>query len=128
MWVCVQVCRARQGAGHTDADHTFQVPYDILLLAVRRAGWPAAPTSCVLLLPVMLPHNRGAPTSLYLMTCWDESSPDCLVHGPCAHVPQVGSVNNTFGVKGVKENCWFLKTIDEAHKLRVHLRWLLEAR
>lgn len=31
-------------------------------------------------------------------------------------------MNNTFGIKGVGEHCWFLKTIDEAHKLRVHIR------
>ncbi|GAB4816314.1 hypothetical protein N2152v2_003360 [Parachlorella kessleri] len=39
---------------------------------------------------------------------------------------QVGAVNNTFGVRGVNEHCWFLKTIDEAHKLRVHLSKSIE--
>ena len=35
---------------------------------------------------------------------------------------QVGSVNNTFGIKGVQEHCFFLKSIDDAHRLRVHVR------
>lgn len=43
-----QVCRARKGAGHSDADHTFEVPYDVLLLAVggpaHFAQPPLAPT------------------------------------------------------------------------------------
>jgi NADH:ubiquinone reductase (non-electrogenic) len=34
---------------------------------------------------------------------------------------QVGSVNNTFGVKGVEENCLMFKTIEDAHKLRGQL-------
>ena len=31
----------------------------------------------------------------------------------------VGSVNNTFGIKGVEEQCYFLKSIEDAHRLRV---------
>jgi NADH:ubiquinone reductase (non-electrogenic) len=34
---------------------------------------------------------------------------------------QVGSVNNTFGVKGVEEHCLMFKTIQDAHKLRGQL-------
>jgi NADH dehydrogenase FAD-containing subunit len=34
----------------------------------------------------------------------------------------VGSVNNTFGIRGVAERCFFLKSIDDAHRLRVHIR------
>lgn len=32
-----------------------------------------------------------------------------------------GSVNNTFGIPGVKENCLFLKSIDDAHALRIRI-------
>lgn len=38
----------------------------------------------------------------------------------------VGSVNNTFGIPGVADYCWFLKNIDQAHKLRVHLSKAIE--
>lgn len=31
---------------------------------------------------------------------------------------QVGSVNNTFGIKGVNEYCYYFKNIDDASKLR----------
>jgi len=31
---------------------------------------------------------------------------------------QVGSVNNTFGIKGVKEHCMFFKSIEDAGALR----------
>jgi hypothetical protein len=31
---------------------------------------------------------------------------------------QVGSVNNTFGVQGVREHCQFFKTIEDATRLR----------
>lgn len=33
-------------------------------------------------------------------------------------VVSVGSVNNTFGVKGVEENCFFFKSITDASRLR----------
>jgi hypothetical protein len=39
---------------------------------------------------------------------------------------QVGSVNNTFGVKGVEENCLMFKTIEDAHKLRGQLSGCFE--
>ncbi len=55
---------------------------------------------------------------------WLECSPTA-VHVVSAAL-QVGAVNNTFGVQGVWEHCWFLKSIDEAHKLRVHLRFASE--
>lgn len=32
-------------------------------------------------------------------------------------------MNNTFGIQGVRERCFFLKSIDDAHRLRVHIRW-----
>lgn len=32
--------------------------------------------------------------------------------------PQVGSVNNTFGIKGVQEHCMLFKTIQDANNLR----------
>ena len=34
------------------------------------------------------------------------------------HVAGVGSVNNTFGIKGVAENTFFFKSIDDANRLR----------
>jgi NADH:ubiquinone reductase (non-electrogenic) len=37
--------------------------------------------------------------------------------GACT-VLQVGSVNNTFGIKGVKEHCMFFKSIEDASALR----------
>lgn len=36
--------------------------------------------------------------------------------------PAQGSVNNTFGIKGVQEHCFFMKSIEDAHRLRVHIR------
>lgn len=33
-------------------------------------------------------------------------------------VMQVGSVNNTFGIKGVQEYCQFFKSIEDANNLR----------
>ena len=33
----------------------------------------------------------------------------------------VGSVNNTFGIKGVEEQCYVLKSIEDAHRLRVRI-------
>src|SRR5689334_16483205 len=41
---------------------------------------------------------------------------------PLAALQQVGSVNNTFGIKGVAERCFFLKSIEDAHRLRTHIR------
>lgn len=38
----------------------------------------------------------------------------------------VGSVNNTFGIQGVRERCFFLKSIDDAHRLRVHISKVVE--
>lgn len=36
-------------------------------------------------------------------------------------VVAVGSVTADFGVPGVREHCWFMKSIEDAHSLRVHL-------
>lgn len=41
------------------------------------------------------------------------AAPRCL--RPCI---QVGSVNNTFGIQGVKEHCMFFKSIEDASALR----------
>ncbi|HEU5480226.1 MAG TPA: NAD(P)/FAD-dependent oxidoreductase [Candidatus Tumulicola sp.] len=38
----------------------------------------------------------------------------------------VGSSTSTFGLPGVAENVWALKTLDDADALRNHLVWLLE--
>lgn len=35
--------------------------------------------------------------------------------------PQIGSVNNTFGVPGVNEHCHFLKSLEDAHNLRMRV-------
>ena len=51
---------------HTDVDHTFTVPYDVLLCSV-------------------------------------------------------GAVSATFGIPGVYEHCWFLKSMEDAQKLRKHI-------
>ena len=36
--------------------------------------------------------------------------------------PQVGAVNATFGIKGVQEHCFFLKSMEDAQQLRRHVR------
>lgn len=41
-------------------------------------------------------------------------------------VVSVGSVNNTFGVKGVEENCLFFKSIEDAKSLRARISELFE--
>jgi NADH dehydrogenase len=38
----------------------------------------------------------------------------------------LGSATSTFGIPGVAENVWTLKTLDDADALRNHLVWLLE--
>lgn len=62
------VCAAKRAKGeqNVDHDHTFTMPYDLLVMAV-------------------------------------------------------GSVTADFGVEGVRKHCWFLKSIEDAHSLRVHL-------
>ena len=62
------VCAAKRAQGEevADHDHTFSMPYDLLVMAV-------------------------------------------------------GSVTADFGVEGVRKHCWFLKSIEDAHSLRVHL-------
>jgi NADH:ubiquinone reductase (non-electrogenic) len=32
---------------------------------------------------------------------------------------QVGSVNNTFGIRGVEEHCFFLKSVEDARRMRL---------
>ncbi|GAB4823027.1 hypothetical protein N2152v2_010073 [Parachlorella kessleri] len=39
----------------------------------------------------------------------------------------VGSVNNTFGTPGAADHCWFLKTIDDARRLRDRIRGSIHA-
>ena len=41
-------------------------------------------------------------------------------------IMSVGSVNNTFGVKGVEENCMFFKSIEDAKALRARVSELFE--
>eukprot|EP00887_Chlorella_sp_A99_P006921 scaffold2.g6921.t1 len=38
----------------------------------------------------------------------------------------VGATNATFGIPGVAEHCWFMKTVDDARKLRMHLSKSIE--
>ena len=38
----------------------------------------------------------------------------------------LGSSTSTFGLPGIAENTWALKTLDDADALRNHLVWLLE--
>lgn len=44
----------------------------------------------------------------------------CVVRVGCCCL-QIGSVNNTFGVPGVNEHCYFLKSLEDAHDLRTHV-------
>lgn len=48
-----------------------------------------------------------------------------LLHSPAGLLHPTPAVRwpTAAGIKGVQHHCWFLKTIDDAHKLRVHLRW-----
>lgn len=54
------------------------------------------------------PKDAGFPEACFRMTY------DHLI-------VSVGSTNNTFGVKGVAENCFFFKGIRDAAKLRRHI-------
>jgi hypothetical protein len=45
---------------------------------------------------------------------------------PRAPWSQVGSVNNTFGVEGVEEYAYFMKTMRDAQNLRVHTSKVIE--
>ena len=67
------VCAAKKARGEhvEDHNHTFTLPYDVLVMAV-------------------------------------------------------GSVTADFGVPGVRKHCWFLKSIEDAHSLRVHLNMRFE--
>ena len=51
---------------------------------------------------------------------WGGPRPLLACHGMHTQVG-VGSVNNTFGIKGVEEQCYFLKSIEDAHRLRVRI-------
>ena len=59
----------------------------------------------------MITASRSAPALLAYF-------PDASTHRP----PQVGAVNATFGIKGVQEHCFFLKTMEDAKALRRHIR------
>lgn len=43
-----------------------------------------------------------------------------------ADLLQVGAVTNTFNVPGVEENCFFLKRMEEAQKLRKRINECFE--
>jgi hypothetical protein len=64
------------------------------------------------------------PKARTLIACFpkDAGFPEaCFQMGYDHLIVSVGSVNNTFGVKGVKEYCLFFKGIDDANKLRSQL-------
>lgn len=68
----------------------FKIPYDILLLGA------------FLFLHVQQQQHPAACRCLYM-------SAGCAA---------VGSVNNTFGIKGVEEHTFFFKNIEDANRLR----------
>jgi hypothetical protein len=103
-----------------ELDH-FTVPYDILLVGVR---WLSFTQAFIV--------ERSAADARMALECVVARLPcalllrlSCTFHfpflGPLAP-RQVGSVNNTFGIKGVAERCFFLKSIEDAHRLRTHIR------
>lgn len=64
--------------------------------------------------------------------CGGKGQPGCGARQDSFDLPYdvlvlgVGSVNNTFGIKGVSDHCFFLKSIDDAHRLRVRLSKVIE--
>lgn len=85
----------------------FKISYDILIVGVSRrseqrvvpaASGPCCSRVCTCVSPCALQRFPAA--------CW------------LAVAVQVGSVNNTFGIKGVKEHCMFFKSIEDASALR----------
>jgi NADH:ubiquinone reductase (non-electrogenic) len=49
----------------------------------------------------------------------DAGFPEACFRMPYDHlVVSVGSINNTFGIKGVQEHCFFFKSIEDASRLR----------
>jgi hypothetical protein len=127
--VCARRKAARLG-GHTEADHTFTVPYDILICSVGflRAGASVNTTR--------LPRPRPPPRARRPGPChrgWAQPQPGTRRHppvtpfrppgNPLPPAAQVGSVNATFGVPGAEEHCWFLKSMEDAQALRRHVRW-----
>lgn len=109
----------------------FKISYDILIVGV---GW--APAACSwltvvggwLTLAAGMPARRQEGAGLYCtrnkqVQCrvsvgvWCPAPPLLLLL--CLLVPaQVGSVNNTFGIKGVSDHCMFFKSIEDASALR----------
>ncbi len=70
------------------------------------AGWAVCARGCLL--------NGGPSPAIPGVTCG--RVPCVLVACVCA--PQVGSINNTFGIKGVQQYCNFFKSIEDANALR----------
>ena len=61
------------------------------------------------------------PVKKHITACFpkDAGFPEACFRMDYDHlVVSVGSVNNTFGVKGVEENCFFFKSISDASRLR----------
>jgi hypothetical protein len=61
--------------------------------------------------------HRHHPTTKLTFTCSELLLAVASCHA-CAKPLQVGSVNNTFGIQGVREHCQFFKTIEDATRLR----------
>lgn len=125
----LQVCAARKHSGHTEADHTFSLPYDILLCAVRRSRAPCLAAARLHGAPLRAAEQPACfppRTCPYLPSILPQCGQACKQcrpppssPNPC---PQVGAVNATFGIPGVTEHCWFLKSMEDATRLRRHIR------
>eukprot|EP00884_Botryococcus_braunii_P007779 jgi/Botrbrau1/17001/Bobra.49_2s0060.1 len=69
------------------------------------------------------------PVSKTLVACFPK---DAGMDEACFKVPYdilvlaVGSVNNTFGIQGVEDYCFFFKSVDDANRLRSHVSELFE--
>ena len=65
--------------------------------------------------------NQVDPVKKELIACFpkDAGFPESCFKMSYDHlVVSVGSVNNTFGVKGVQDHCFFFKNIEDASRLR----------
>jgi hypothetical protein len=105
----------------------FKISYDLLIVGVR--GFVCA-CACVFVCAACAVQRLASvtcapsPAPLFLARlARAHAHGDPPTHWPslclCAHdTQQVGSVNNTFGIQGVKEHCMFFKSIEDANALR----------
>jgi NADH:ubiquinone reductase (non-electrogenic) len=66
------------------------------------------------------PHISSSPLWLFIAYVYSIQVPYDIL------VVSVGSINNTFGVPGVEENCMFFKSIEDARHLRARVSELFE--